>query len=106
MRILFDGQQLNTVVADTDKKGMKYILTDDVDKGKPKVAHCKEIVVSMEHGNMSMIPFAICVLHDGRMRLVNLPRCAEVELKDNISDLPTEEPSSIIVPSGVIGKPN
>jgi len=104
MRILFDGQQLSMVVADTDIKGMKYVVGDDIDR--KRIINCQEIVVTMEHGNNAMIPFAICVLLDGRMRLVNLPLAKEVELKDNVDDLPTEAPTGLITqPSGII-QPN
>jgi len=106
MRILFDGQQLKSVLTDAGEGGHNYIVGPDKPT-KGRTTYCREIVVSIEAGNTGPIPFGVCVLHSGQMKLANLTRCSEVELKDNVSDLPTEAPDSgIILPNKGIDRFN
>ncbi len=73
MRVLSERNELESVLTDASEHGRLYYLTDvplEVDSGNDMP--CQRIVVSMEHGPMGMIPFAVCIAHDNTVRLVNL----------------------------------
>ncbi len=97
MRVLSEMNPLESVVTDAGEGGVRYYLSE----GPQGRGSCQRIVVSMEHGPMSMIPFAVCIAHDNTVNLVNLTRCSEVQMKDK---LPSESDIHV-VPAGTLPGP-
>ena len=98
--ILNQGIDLQSVLTDTGEGGILYCVTEKDEEATNNRQPCQYIVVSMENGSLAPIPFAVCVFHDRRVRLVNLTRAAEVEMLDRLA---TE--SDIALPPGVIAGP-
>ena len=100
MKILNDMNELQSVLTEAGEGGMLYYVTDAPEHDPPvRSQPCQRIVISMENGPVALIPFAVCIAHDNTVRLVNLTRCSEIEMKDK---LPSE--SAIVIP-GLVRSP-
>jgi len=68
---------------------------------KDKAWRVKSITVSMEAGQMGVVPWALVKFHDQKRRLVNLALCEDVTLTEEMSipkarDLATEKSQEVM----------
>lgn len=99
--VLLYRPPLQSVTTDRGEGGMKYYVGEDVGYQEIRMTACAHINVSIEPGPMGVVPMAVCVLHDGTVKGVNLAAALEWEIADKVP-----EKSNIILPPTDITKPN
>ena len=77
MRDIFDAGTKLRLVAGAETNGDAFVC-----RIGSWPAHCREITVVMVPGPTQHYPWAHCQLNDGRVKMVNLMTCQEVELLD------------------------
>ena len=83
--ILNEGQKLVDVVGVPDADGDYIHMSVTGPIGRV----CESIVVSMEHGQSGVVPWALCKGLDGKVHMINLTLVESVEI--DASDQPEGE---------------
>ena len=78
MNELREGGELLSVALPTDEDGGSVFYKVSNNENETLFYSAKSITVTMESGQMGMVPWAKVIKHDGEVALVNLAQCEEV----------------------------
>ena len=79
MSILKEGLKLQRIESDPrGEYGDQYLFVVAQSEQDVKPWHVKSIVVSMEHGQMDMVPWALITHRGGHAELINLANMASI----------------------------